>query len=243
MTLYQNVLVCLVLSVNATSVFAAANAGTSLPPGESQTYDDLGASAKKQVQDWMTAQKLSDAEKQEIENYASFGSFIVASAAGSTTNSTPLSSAPAPTVKGKKTPTQPAATQAPAQTQADADTLPQKIDSETPVKFDSYIKDLTAELKLSDSEAKQITAYYVADSDKLQQLLNDDTLSPLQQAQQVADLRSARNEKIEELLHDFQRQRDFLQVEARYRVALTELAADGGLTAPPAPAPAPPAAK
>jgi len=35
-------------------------------------------------------------------------------------------------------------------------------------------------------------------------------------------------------LHDFQRQRDFLEIEARYRVALTELAADGGL----APAPA-----
>jgi hypothetical protein len=128
---------------------------------------------------------------------------------------------------------------------ADSDTLPQKIGPETTVKLDSYIKDLTAELKLSDSEAKEITSYYVADGDKLQQLLNDDTLSPLQQAQQTADLREARNEKIEELLHDFQRQRDFYKVEAKYRVALTELAADGGLVAPPAPAPAPapPAAK
>ena len=102
------------------------------------------------------------------------------------------------------------------------------------MKFDDYMSELTSKLQLSKTEAKEVASYYQGDADKLDQALNDDTLSPLQKAQQVADLRGARNEKIEDLLHDFQRQRDFLEIEARYRVALTELAADGGL----APAPA-----
>ncbi len=98
-------------------------------------------------------------------------------------------------------------------------------------KLDDYIDVLKTELKLSDLEVKTITAYYVTDGDKLKQILNDDTLSPLQQAQQVADLRSERNDKISDLLHDLQRQHAFLDLEAQYRVALTELAANGGLVA------------
>lgn len=110
-----------------------------------------------------------------------------------------------------------------------------------PFKLEDYIKELTAELKLSDTEKKNVQTYYVEDGAALKNILNSDTLSPYQQAQQVADLRSARNEKIEALLQDVDRRHAFLQIEAKYRVALTELAADGGLVAaqPPPAAPAP----
>ena len=118
-------------------------------------------------------------------------------------------------------------------------------------KLDNYINELATPLKLTDAEKKEIEGYYVADGDPLKKILNDDTLSPLQQARQVSDLRDARNVKIEALLDDLDRQHEFLKIEARYRVALTELAANGGLVAAPPPAPAggapatnaPPAAK
>ena len=107
--------------------------------------------------------------------------------------------------------------------------------------LDDYIKVLTTELKLSDSEKQDIESSYVADGDKLKSILNNDSLSPLQQARQVADLRDARNAKIETLLDTLDRQHGFAQIEPRYRVALTELAANGGLVAaPPAPAPSTP---
>jgi len=105
--------------------------------------------------------------------------------------------------------------------------------------LDAYMKDLTAELKLSDAEKQQIQSYYVVDGAQMQKILNDDTLSPLQQAQQVSDLRDARNTKIRDLLNDLDRKHAFDEIEAKYRVALTYLAADGQLIAA---APAPPAA-
>jgi hypothetical protein len=106
--------------------------------------------------------------------------------------------------------------------------------------LDDYLKDLTTALKLSDSEKQEIGGYYLDDGAQLRNMLNDDSLSPLQQARLVSDLRDQRNAKIATLLDDLDRQHEFLQIEARYRVALTELAANGGLVAaaPPAAAPA-----
>ncbi len=108
-------------------------------------------------------------------------------------------------------------------------------------KFDDYLKELGDALKLTDDEKKDIQTYYVADAGLLKNILNNDALSPLQQARQVSDLREARNVKIAARLQDADRQHTFLKVEAKYRVALTELAANGGLvlTEPPPTAPAP----
>jgi len=107
--------------------------------------------------------------------------------------------------------------------------------------LDGYLKDLDDALKLSADEKKDIQTYYLADGAQLQSILNDPSLSPLQQDVQVCDLRDKRNAKIEALLQDVDRQRDFFKVEAQYRVALTESAATGGLlpqqTPPPAPTP------
>ena len=125
-------------------------------------------------------------------------------------------------------------------TNAPAATHPVMSTSINGFKFDDYIKDLTTTLNLSDTEKQEIEGYYGADGVQLQTILNDDTLSPLQHAQQVSDLRDARNAKIEALLNDWERQHEFLKIEARYRVALTELAATGGLVSPP-PAPTAPA--
>jgi len=103
--------------------------------------------------------------------------------------------------------------------------------------FAKYLDALKTGLKLSDDEQKQVQAFYLADGPTLQNILNDGSLSPLQQAQKVSDLRDARNGKIEALLENSdERRREFMAIEAQYRVALTELAADGGLVAPPAPA-------
>jgi hypothetical protein len=99
--------------------------------------------------------------------------------------------------------------------------------------LENYLKELTAELKLSDAEKKEIETSYLDDGLPLKNLLNNEALSPLQQAQQVADLRAARNTKIEALLADADRRQEFLRIEAKYCVALTELAANGGLVPPP----------
>jgi len=104
--------------------------------------------------------------------------------------------------------------------------------------LDDYIKDLTTELNLGDSEKKSIEAYYQDDGPTLKNILNSDALSPLQQAQQVAGIRDARNAKIEALLDGLDRRQAFIEIEAKYRVALTELAANGGLVPAPPPAPA-----
>ncbi len=105
--------------------------------------------------------------------------------------------------------------------------------------FDDYITVVTTTLMLSDADKKEIHDLYVADGAALQKILNDDTLSPLQKAQQVSDLRDVRNGKIDQLLHNLDKQQKFIEVETTYRVALTEFAANGGLVPPPAPAAAP----
>ncbi len=99
------------------------------------------------------------------------------------------------------------------------------------VTFADYIKDLTSTLKLSDTEKQEITAFYVADNGPLQKILNDDSLSPIQKAQQVSNLRDARNTKILDLLNTLDRQHAFADIEAKYRVTLTDLAANGQLVA------------
>jgi hypothetical protein len=146
---------------------------------------------------------------------------------------------------------------APAPAEKPDDALPQPATPPPPpaptIKFDDYLGELTATLKLTDDEKKAIQADYQGDGVLLQNTLNNDAKSPLQKAQEVADLRTARNAKIEALLENGDRKLAFEKVEAKYRVALTELAADGGLapappaapavaTPPPAPAPAPAAA-
>jgi hypothetical protein len=146
-------------------------------------------------------------------------------AAAPATNAPPAAAAPA-----NKT----GATNAPASTPPTTTLAP----APGVLKLDDYLKDLKAKLDLSDSEQKEIESYYTNDGDQLKTILNNDTLSPLQQADQVAALRDTRNAKIEALVHDLDRQHEFLKIEARYRVALTELAANGGLVAA-----APPAAK
>jgi hypothetical protein len=107
------------------------------------------------------------------------------------------------------------------------------------VTLDDYMKELTADLKLSDSEKQEIQSYYVQDGVQVQKILADDSLSPLQQYQQVSELRDSRNARIKTLLNDLDRQHEFLVIEAKYRVTLTDLAANGQLVAaapPPAPA-------
>jgi hypothetical protein len=140
-------------------------------------------------------------------------------AAAPATNAPPASPTPASKTTDNKTP---AATPPPA---------PALAPAKSELKLDDYIKDLTAALKLTDTEKKKIEGYYVADGAQIKDILNNDALSPLQQARQVSDLRDTRNVKIAALLDDLDRQRAFLKIEARYRVALTELAANGGLVA------------
>lgn len=105
--------------------------------------------------------------------------------------------------------------------------------------LDHYLTDLNDTLKLSAEEKKDIQTYYLADGKDLHTIFNDNSISPLQQAQQVSDLRDKRNDKIDALLSDVDRRREFFRVEASYRVALTEAAADGALIPAETPAPAP----
>jgi hypothetical protein len=119
-------------------------------------------------------------------------------------------------------------------------------------KFDYYMDALTAALKLSDDEKKAITSFYQGDDKQLQAILSSDSISPLEQDRQVSDLRAARNAKVDALLGSSDRMAAFLKIEARYRVALIELAANSGpalsvpsipaATAQPAPPPKPGAA-
>ena len=94
--------------------------------------------------------------------------------------------------------------------------------------LNNYIAELNDTLKLTPDEKTVIQNYYLDDSNQLKSVLNDGSLSPLQQAQKVSDLRDARNDKIESLLQNPERRREFLRLEAKYRVALTEFMADGG---------------
>jgi len=111
------------------------------------------------------------------------------------------------------------------------------------LKLDDFVNELAATIKLTDEEKKEIANDYRADGVVLKNILNNDSLPPVQKVQQVFDLRDARNAKIEALLQDVDRKKAFLKIEATYRVALTELAANGGLVpaepTPPVPAPVP----
>jgi hypothetical protein len=150
-------------------------------------------------------------------------------------------------------PTAPAAAPAPAPTSAPAPaSAPATAAAPVGLKLDDFINDLASTLNLADGDKKKIEELYVADGPALQEALNNDALSPLQKAEKVSDIRDARNAKVIELLPDEGKQEAFFKVEAKYRVALTELAAEGGLVASPAPekmptpaapAPASPAAK
>ena len=97
------------------------------------------------------------------------------------------------------------------------------------VTLDAYIDALADKLSLTKSEKTDIKTFYLEDGAKLQAVLNDATLSPLEQTRQVDDLRNSRNSKIDALLRDVDRQQVFDRLEADYRVALIELAAAGGL--------------
>jgi hypothetical protein len=127
-----------------------------------------------------------------------------------------------------------AKTPAPATTPAPA---PAAAPTPAVATLDEYITELVPVLTLSDTEKTEIHDLYAADNDALQKILNDASLSPLQKAQQVSDLRDVRNQKIESILHNLDRNHAFYQVEAVYRVALTEAVADSA----PAPATPPPA--
>jgi hypothetical protein len=125
-------------------------------------------------------------------------------------------------------------TPAPATKTPDASATPptSPAPSATPastVTLDAYIAALADQVPLSKDEQTDIKTYYLNDGAKLQGILNDATLSPLAQEQQIDDLRNARNAKIEALLADVGRQSVFLKIESDYRVALVELAAQGGL--------------
>jgi hypothetical protein len=143
-----------------------------------------------------------------------------------------------PITKSPNTPKKPeqSASAAPASTNSASATPPPKPANAI---FETYLKDLNDTLKLTPDVQKDIQTYYETDGPHLKDILNDPSLSPLQEDQQVSDLRDQRNAKIVALLQDPDRQREFFKVEAGYRVALIESAADGGLVPAQTPAPAP----
>jgi hypothetical protein len=153
---------------------------------------------------------------------------------GTTLSGTPVTKAPNTPPKVVKNPAAAPATAS----AAPAKNPPAATKPASPV-LGNYLKDLDDTLKLSAEEKKDIETYYLADGVELKNLLNDSSLSPLQQAQQVSVLRDQRDDKIANLLADLDRRREFFQVEAKYRVALTEAAADGALVPAQTPAPAP----
>jgi hypothetical protein len=156
---------------------------------------------------------------------------------GTTAGGKPVTKAP--NTPAPKTPNPNAAPPPPAtvaSTTAPAQGTPPKKPASI---LDNYLADLNDALKLSAQEKQTIQNDYLADGPALKNILNDPALSPLQQARQVADLRQKRDAKIDTLLEDPQRRHDFYEVEARYRVALTESAADGEV-APAQPSPAAP---
>lgn len=140
----------------------------------------------------------------------------------------------------------PAPSPAPSAPAAPPESLPEALPASN-LKLDDFINDLAGPLKLTDDEKKAIASFYQADDAQLKTILNSDTISPLEQDRQVTDLRAARNAKVETLLGAGDRMAAFLKIEAKYRVALMELATEGGNITPapaaaPAPAPAAPAA-
>jgi len=144
-------------------------------------------------------------------------------------NSKPHASSPANTTA--------AATPAASTPVAPAPAAPPPAPAPSPsLTLDGYIADLASNLPLSKTEQTDVKTYYLNDGVKLQGILSDATLAPLDQEQKIDDLRNARNAKIEALLADVGRQSEFLKIESNYRVALVELAAQGGLV-PSAPTP------
>jgi hypothetical protein len=151
---------------------------------------------------------------------------------GTTQSGMPVTKAPTSRHKKAGTPQAPALT---AVASAPAKSLPP-----APPILDAYLKELNDTLGLSATEKTEIESYYLTDAPKLNSLLNDPSLSPLQQEEQVSDLRDRRNEKIGALLEGVDRRHEFFKVEAVYRVALVDAAADGTLV-PATPTPAAPA--
>lgn len=156
--------------------------------------------------------------------------------------STPVSTqAAAPIVKKGSEASKPAvaAAQTPAPAPTPAPAAPAPTNGVT---LDAYLQALAAAVTLSKDQQTNIKAYYLSDGAKMQAILNDPSLSPLQQTQQIDALRDQRNDTIEELLPDPASVQKFRQVEANYRVALVILAANGQLVsatpAPTAPKPA-----
>jgi len=157
--------------------------------------------------------------------------------AATTPPATPAPAKPKAHAPAANTPAAPAPAAAPEPAPA-PEPLPVPAAPAPPtLKLDDFITELTTVANLGDTDKKEVEDLYVADGPKMKTILNDDTLSPFQKAQQVSDLRNTRNAKIEIILIDVDRKYDFFTVEAKYRVALTELAADGEWVAA-APAPA-----
>ena len=151
-------------------------------------------------------------------------------------STTPILAATAPVAPADKPATKSAA--APAKTPPAPAPAPVSTPAPTPaaptMDLDAYIAVLTPAVNLSDAEKTQVHDLYADDAAALQKILNDAALSPLQKAQQVSDLRDARNQKIEGMLHNLDRQHAFYEVEKVYRVSLTEAAAEGHLAPMPA---------
>ena len=145
------------------------------------------------------------------------------------------SPAVAATKTPKKAPTKPPV-EAPAPAPVPEEPLP-VTDPAVPVptpklKVEDFFAEVIETAKLSDHEKKAFEELYFADGKTLAALLNSE-LSPLEKARQASDLRNQRNAKIEMLLVETDRRHAFLLVESKYRVALLELAAEGGLVPPP----------
>ena len=206
------------LLVIATTAVRAESPATNLPPGPVQVPEMNKPEPATPAPPQPTAKSAPGAQAPNGTN-------------GITRNGTPVTKAPTHTKKSRT----PSAAPAPATAVAAA-----AAKSSPPV-LDAYLKELNDTLSLSPNEKSEIQNYYLTDAPKLTSLLNDPSLSPLQQEEQVSDLRDRRNARIEALLEDVDRRHEFFKVEAAYRVALIDAAADGRLApaAPPAAAPAP----
>lgn len=141
--------------------------------------------------------------------------------------STPVSThAAAPIVKKGSEASKPAVAAAQTPAPAPAPAAPSPAPSNG-VTLDAYLKALSDAVTLSKDQQTNIKSYYLSDGAKMQAILNDPSLSPLQQTQQIDALRDRRNDAIEELLPDPRSLAKFREVEAKYRVALVILAANG----------------
>ena len=113
---------------------------------------------------------------------------------------------------------------------AESSTVPSRIRGVA--LLNAYLDTMAAQLPLSAEERAAVKRIYQADGAALGNILKDPMLSPLQQERRVDDLENARLVKIETLLGDVDRQQKFHAIEAKYRVALIEVAAQGGFAQP-----------